>query len=177
MINLVRIINTSVDNLGRRVAKFFRLGKIVETATQAAPYGVDAQPIEDCIAVYAQSGIKGKTVIIGYINKNAIADVGEHRIFSTDADGAVQFYIHLKNDGTCDIGGDADNMVRFSELETAFNQLKDDHDTLVTAFNAHMHPTAATGAPSPPTPVPNQIPAVPSTADISGAKIDEIKTL
>lgn len=177
MINLVRIQNTVADSVGRRIAKFFRLGRNVETAIQAAAYGTDANPIEDCIAVYAQTGIKGKTVIIGYINKNAIAAVGEHRIFSTDADGAPQFYIHLKNDGTCEIGGNTDNMVRFSELETAFNQLKDDHDALVTAFNTHMHPTAATGAPSPPTPVPNQIPAVVSTADISGAKIEEVKTL
>lgn len=177
MINLVRIINTSVDDLGRRVVKFFRLGKTVETALQAMPYGVDAQPIEDCIAVYSQTGIKGKSVIIGYINKNAIAGVGEHRLFSTDADGVVKFYLHLKNDGTCEIGGSADNMVRFSELETAFNQLKSDYGDLVNAFNAHMHATAAPGAPSPPTPVPNVIPALPSTADISGAKIDEIKTL
>lgn len=144
---------------------------------QAGAYGTDAQPIEDCIAIYAQTGVKGKTVIIGYINKNAVAGVGEHRLFSTDADGVVKFYIHLKNDGTCEIGGNADNMVRYSKLEEAFNQLKSDHDALVTAFNAHMHPTAGTGAPSPPTPIPNSIPATPSTADISDAKIEEIKTL
>lgn len=34
---------------------------------------------------------------------------------------------------------------------------------LVTAFNAHMHPTAGTGAPSPPTPVPGMIPLTPPT--------------
>jgi len=84
-------------------------------------------------------------------------------------------YIQIKSD-FIEIGGDTDFMVRFSELETAYNQLKSDHDDLVNAFNAHMHATAAPGAPSIPTPGAG-IPAVASTGDISGAKIDEIKTI
>ena len=174
MINLVRIINTSVDDLGRRIVKFFRLGKTVETAMQAGAYGTDAQPIEDCIAVYAQTGVKGKSVIIGYINKNAIAAVGEHRLFSTDADGVVKFYIHLKNDGTCDIGGSANHMTRYEELETAFNELKSDFNTHVNNYNTHVHPGVLAGPAS--TAVTVSV-STPSQADISGAKIDEIKTL
>lgn len=174
MINLVRIINTSVDDLGRRVVKFFRLGKTVETALHAMPYGVDAQPIEDCIAVYSQTGIKGKSVIIGYINKNAIAGVGEHRLFSTDTDGVVKFYLHLKNDGTCEIGGSANHMTRYEELETAFNELKSDFNTHVNNYNTHVHPGVLAGPAS--TAVTVSV-STPSQADISGAKIDEIKTL
>lgn len=174
MINIVRTINTSVDSLGRRLVKFFRLGKTVETAMQAGAYGTDAQPIKDAVAVYAQTGVKGKTVIIGYINKNAVADVGEHRLFSTDADGAVQFYIHLKNDGTCDIGGSANHMTRYEELETAFNELKSDFNTHVNNYNTHVHPGVLAGPAS--TAVTVSV-STPSQADISGAKIDEIKTL
>lgn len=174
MINIVRTINTSVDSLGRRVVKFFRLGKTVETAMQAGAYGTDAQPIKDAVAVYAQTGVKGKTVIIGYINKNAIADVGEHRLFSTDADGALQFYIHLKNDGTCDIGGNSDNMVRYSELKSAFDELKQDFNTHVQNYNLHVHPGVTPGPSS--TAVTPTV-STPSQADISNAKIEEIKTL
>jgi hypothetical protein len=174
MINIVRTIDTTVDSIGRRIVKFFRLGKTVETAMQAAAYGTDAQPIEDCIAIYAQTGVKGKTVIIGYINKNAVAGVGEHRLFSTDADGAVQFYIHLKNDGTCEIGGSANHMTRYEELETAFNELKSDFNTHVNNYNTHVHPGVLAGPAS--TAVTVSV-STPSQADISGAKIDEIKTL
>lgn len=141
---------------------------------QAGAYGTDAQPIKDAVAVYAQTGVKGKTVIIGYINKNAVADVGEHRLFSTDADGAVQFYIHLKNDGTCDIGGSANHMTRYEELETAFNELKSDFNTHVNNYNTHVHPGVLAGPAS--TAVTVSV-STPSQADISGAKIDEIKTL
>jgi hypothetical protein len=54
--------------------------------------------------------------------------------------------------------------------------LLSDHNDLVNAFNAHMHPTAGTGPPSPPTPG-TGIPATPSTASVDDAKINEIKTL
>jgi hypothetical protein len=180
---LTKIISTEIDSLTRRVIKFLRYGlKDTRTAEQIGPYGVDSNPIKDMVAVYTLTGTKGEAVIIGYINKNAIADVGENRIFSTDANGEVKATIHLKNTGVTqmtgtswEIGGDAKNLVKFQELETAFNSLKQSHNDLVSAFNAHMHPTAGTGAPSPPTPGAG-IPAQPATANISGAKIDNIKT-
>lgn len=170
---LVTIISTVVES-GLRIVKFFHLGKNVKTSVQAAPWGVDAHPVKDAIAVYAETGVKGKAVIIGYLNVNALAAVGEHRLFSTDADGAVQFYIHLKNDGTAEIGGNADNMVRYSELETAFNELKQDFNTHVQNYNTHVHPGVTAGPGS--TAVTPAV-STPSQADISGAKIDEIKTL
>jgi hypothetical protein len=55
-------------------------------------------------------------------------------------------------------------MTRFEELETGFNQLKSDFNSFLT----HVH-----GGPgTPPAP-----PVLPSTASISGAKINEVKTL
>jgi hypothetical protein len=128
------------------------------------------------VAVYAPTSEMGKTVIIGYLNIDAIAEVGGNRIYSTDADGVVQSVIYLRANGDAEINGTEDNMVRFTKLKEAFDTLKSDHNKLVTAFNTHLHPTAAVGPPSPPTPIPNSIPAIPSTADISGAKIDNVKT-
>jgi hypothetical protein len=75
-------------------------------------------------------------------------------------------------------------MVRYQELETGFNQLKNDHNDLVnkyndlvTKFNTHVHSGVTTGpGASGPTSLTGQAENE-SSADISGAKIDEIKTL
>jgi hypothetical protein len=44
--------------------------------------------------------------------------------------------------------------------------------TLATAINSHMHPTAGTGAPSTPTPIPNVIPYVPGVVASTNLKAD-----
>jgi hypothetical protein len=61
-----------------------------------------------------------------------------------------------------ELGGNVDNAVRFSALETAFNQLKSD-------FDGHTHGGVDTGGGT-------TSPAITSSADITGAKIDNIKT-
>lgn len=162
MINVTKVISNSIKSATRFV-KFLRMGKSdVQECRQVAPYGDDSSPIKGMAAIYAKTGEVGKPVIIGYVNKNQIADVGEKRIFSTDADGNVQMFLHLKNDGTAEFGGDADFMVRYNELKIGFDQLQKE-------FNAHTH-TGNSGSPT-------TAPLVPSTADISAAKITEIKTL
>jgi hypothetical protein len=176
--NFTTVISTTFDSLNRLKVKFLRMGKSdVQECLESSAYGTDSNPVKDMVAIYTPTGENGKNVIIGYINKNRLAEIGEHRIFSTNDQGVLSTYIWLKNDETMEIGGDADFMVRYSVLESAFNDLKGTVNDLVSAFNSHMHATAATGPPSIPTPIPSSIPAIPSTADISGAKIDEIKTL
>lgn len=178
--NFVKTISTEIDSLSRRVVKVLRYGtKDVQTAIESAPFGIDANPYKDLIAVYGKTDSKGKKIILGYLNKNQIADVGEIRLYSTDSSGVEKFYTFLKNDGTMEIGGNSDNMVRFSELENAFNELKSDFNTLVTTFNGHIHTTTATvgATPTPGVIAPTTTPGTSSTADISPAKIDEIKTL
>jgi len=175
--NLVKIISAELDSLKSRVVKFLRLGlNDVQTSVQINPYGVDANPIADMIALYSPTEEKGKTVIIGYINVNQIAAPGEHRIFSTDADGNVVMALHLKNDGTAEFGGNNDFMVRYSALETAFNELKADHNSLASKWSTFAAAYVA-GGPSVQGLPPTASSEAASTADISGAKIDEIKTL
>ncbi len=172
---LVKVISTRIANGGIRLIKFLRMGLFdVQETKVAAPYGVDSNPIEDMVAVYAETSEKGNPVIIGYLNKNQIADIGEYRTFSTDEDGVEQFYMHLKNDGIAEIGGDTDFMVRYSELESAFNELRDDYNAFLIKYNAHVHPGVVVGPGS--TLITPSVES-PSTADISGAKIDEIKTI
>lgn len=164
--NFVTIISTTLDSLNRRLIKFRRLGKKdIQECLQAAPYGVDANPIAEVIAIYSPTLQNGKPVILTYLNKNQIAEPGEHRIFSTDSNGDVVMALHLKNDGTVEFGGDADNMIRFIPLNTALN-------SQASSINVELVKIAAAiNAIVPGSYTPSTI-----SIDISGSKIDEIKT-
>lgn len=164
MAQRVTVFSSSFDSLKSRVIKFLRFGlNDTQTATEAVPFGIDSNPVKDMIAIYSKTSTMGEAVIIGYINENQLADPGETRIFSTDSSGGLKTYIWLKADGKIQLGGTADNAVRFSKLEDGFNQLKSDFNNFLT----HVHGTAGT---------PTTPPALPSTASISDAKIDEIQT-
>lgn len=174
MLNITKVISTSFDDLQRRIIKVLRKGKSdVQTPMESAPFGIDSNPIKDMIAVYGQTEEKGKTVIIGYIDKNKLAASGESRFYSTDDNGSLKTYIWLKNDGTMEIGGNTKHMVRYEELQTAFNQLKQDLNTFITIFNSHTHTGVTIGVGSTST---TTTPGTTSSADISPAKIDNIKT-
>lgn len=163
--DITKTISTEYDNLRRRIVKVLRFGKTdARTAKEAAPYGTDSNPIKGMTAVYSQTSNKKDRVIIGYINKNGLAASGEHRTFSTDDDGVVKFFIWQKKDGTCEIGGNSDFMVRFNALKSGFDQLRQD-------FNTHVHTGVQTGGGS------SGVPATPSSASIDNAKIEQIKTL
>lgn len=172
MIRLVKVISSAITSKVRSVKFYWRGKSDVRNSEDFSPFGIDGNPLKDMVAIAVQSGQDGKAFIIGYLNKNQLAEPGELRLFSLDASGVEKTYQWFKKDGTIEILGNTDNMVRYSELETAFNQLKDDHDRLVILFNTHTHsggtimgntgPVSATG--------------LPSTADITPAKIDEIKT-
>jgi hypothetical protein len=108
----------------------------------------------------------GEKIIIGYINTNAIAQSGELRLFALKSDNSDSFYIHLKNDGTCDLGGTSDFAVKFSGLESEFNKLKKAFNDFALAYKPGG--PAAVGLPA----VIQQC-----DADISQAKNDKIKTL
>lgn len=161
MIWLTTTLSTAVDSMNRLIQKVRRLGKYdIQTAPIAAPYGVDSNPIEGMVAIFAETSMKGDQVIIGYVNKNAIAEVGGLRLFSTNSAGAEQFYVYLRASNNLELGGDARHLARFEELETAFNELK-------SAYNSHTHLSTATGTPTSTT-------SAASSADISACKIDNI---
>lgn len=91
------------------------------------------------------------------------SDPGEIEIYSTDNPvTAKQARIYLNKDGEIILNQGSDFAVRFSALETAFNQFKSDYD-------AHTHPYVDT-----PVGPSTTSATTPSTADISGAKIEEI---
>ena len=164
--NLTRVISTAFDSVLRRIVKVRRYGKDdTQTAIEGSPYGTDSNPIAGMIAIYAPTSDKGKKVIIGYVNISQLAAVGEHRIFSTDTDGELKFYVWLKNDGTCQMGGTAHNLVRYTPLNQGLQDLK-------TALQAELFAIAAGIATGGGSYTPGTL-----TVDIAGSKIDEIKTL
>lgn len=162
---LVKVISTKLQN-GYRLIKHLGMGKDdVQETHYAQPYGTDANPPKAMIALFAQTGSRGESVVVGYINKHQLAAAGEHRIFSTNEDGdEVKFYIHLKADGTCEVGGDAHNAVRYSPLNDALQDFKTAMQAELTAIATGI--AAGGGSYSPGT----------LQIDISAAKIDEIKT-
>lgn len=159
-----KVISSFVKNT-KMLIKVFVLGnKDVQTPVQVSPYGVDGNPIKDMIALYAPTNEYGQNAIVGYIHKNYKAEPGELRLFCTDTNGAEKFFVWLKKDGSIEIGGNADNAVRYSPLNTAMTQLQTDINTQLALISAGI--SAAGGSYTP-----GNI-----SIDISGSKIDDIKT-
>ena len=142
MLNIVKTDSFSLDNLKRRIVKFLLRATDTQTGKECAPFGVDAGPIKGMQAIYAPTQNRGQSVIMGYINTNQLADVGELHLYSTNSNGTEQFRIKLKNDGNCELGGNADNAVRYSPL----NQGLQNHNTQVlTELNKISTAIAALG--------------------------------
>ncbi len=154
------IILSRVKSATSEFVKILRYGKNdVQTSDQYLPAGIDSKPVKEQMAVQGTTSDKGETVILGYLIESDKTNPGEFRIFATDSDGVEVFSMYFKNDGTVEFGGNADNLIRFTGLNTALQTFIGDLNTkLAAAF------TALGGS-------------WPGTSlDISGAKIDEIKS-
>lgn len=129
---LAKTISTELDKLKRLLIKVTRYGfNDTQTPIQATPYGLDSNPIKGMVAVFSQTGEKGKPVILGYLNPTSLAKVGEFRMYSTDLSGALQFYILLTNTGKCEIGGKTNNLVKWFPLSDNLN-------TMVSLINQNL---------------------------------------
>lgn len=163
-------ITKSIVNKSRRFVKFIGMGRDdVKEHRAAAPWGDESVPIKDAVAIWANTSVSGEAVVVGYINTSALEDLnpGERRIFSTNDTGTLQVYARFTDAGKLELNGDADNLVRYSELKTAFDQLRTDLNALTALYNAHVHPSLGSPTPSVSTP---------STADMTASKIDELQT-
>lgn len=151
-------------------------------------------PINEPIASSGERKLNGRdddAKIVNYIwlkkdgtinvwNENANIEInpdGEYLLttpkatIKADKDGNIELendagsFLNLTDGTIAELMGNADFAVRYSELETAFNQLKSDFDN-----HTHLVPGVTSGSFSATATAPTN-----STADISGAKIDEIK--
>lgn len=157
--------------------------------------GVDSSPVNDSKVFVVKSGEAWKIAVGVNDNIEPKAEPGEYEIYSSSG-GQKKVRINLKPDGTLtietdsnaalEIGGDisidasgqmilqggGDNAVRFSELKTAFDQLKSDHDNFLNEYKFHTHTGVAPGGSITGTTVSTQ---ANSTADISPSKVDNIE--
>lgn len=165
---IVKVASSMVKN-GLRYIKNVFSGDAHESI-QVAPFGDDSCPPDNIKGVKVKTTSDAYQVIIGYFNRSNVATKGEKRIYSVKNDGSVSFFVHLKSDGTVEIGGDTDNLVRYSKLKEGFDQLKSDFNEF-KATHTHIGVTAGGGTSG----VPSD--TSPSEADITECKIDEIKTI
>ena len=176
MNRIAKVISTQEDAEIRRLIKVLGLGTDdVQEVLQAAPYGDDSNPIKNMVAVMSETNDSGESAIVGYINKNQIAEVGEKRIFSTDSDGNVVMSLHLKNDGTAEFGGNSDNLVRFSNTKLVTDELKTDLTNLKSILSTWV-PVPTDGGAALKVLLAAYFSA-PIVQSIDSSKINEIKTL
>jgi len=100
------------------------------------------------------------------------ANEGALKLYATDADGVEVGSHLLDRDGTHVFNEGEDWAVRYTALETAFNELKGKHNKLQAAFDAHTHPGVESGSSSTGMTVAS---GAESEADITPAKIVEVR--
>ena len=91
------------------------------------------------------------------------SESGEYEIYASDG-VTKKSRVKCKVDGVVELNGTADFAVRYSKLEAAFNDLQSKWNTFANAYV----PGGPGGIGTPPT-------AIPSTGDITQAKITEVK--
>lgn len=163
--NWSKYFSNILDAFGHREIKVSGYG--TATADQVAPFGDDSVPVQGMDAIYCETDTDEQPVILGYVNTNCLAGEGEKRFFSIkkndDGTYSQAFYTWMKADGTYEIGGDADNLIRYAALNTALQaQIEKMQEQLVLIAAG-----IATGGGSY---TPGDI-----TLDISAAKIEEVK--
>lgn len=71
---------------------------------------------------------------------------GEKLLYSRDGDGAFSAFIRFLQNGDLNLNGDSDNVVRFSDLDTAISNMVDSiNNAITTAITGHTHPGVVSG--------------------------------
>lgn len=154
------VVSTAIKN-GYRFVKTKISRLFVEETKTLNPFGFDSNVPKGFIAVIAETSNNSDPVIVGYLNKNAMEGlkVGDSMQYSTDENGITKSTLILRNDGTAELLGNADNAIRYAALNTALQ-------VYVEAVNNQLITALA--------PVPYIW--LPIDLDISLSKIEEIKT-
>lgn len=116
MITYSKLKSSAIEN-GKRILKVLQFG--TKTAKECAPFGFDSAAPENMTAIFAETSNAGESVIIGYINKNQLAEPGESRMYSIDSEGEVMAYIYAKKTGVLELNGNDYFAVRFDPLNNA----------------------------------------------------------
>ena len=126
MITLSKLKSVAIEQ-GQRIFKVLQYGP--KTDNECGPFGLDSSPLENYTAIYAETANAGESLIIGYIQKNQIAQQGEARLFSLDSNGLLKAEIFCKADGTIILNGGVNSSIRYEPLNTELQKLKNDINT------------------------------------------------
>jgi hypothetical protein len=124
MISLARFKSAIIEG-GKRILKVEQFG--AKTAKECYPFGFDSMPPENWTAIYADTANKDESVIIGYINKNQLAEAGGSRMYALGSFGEVVGFVRCGANGITELNGSAFSSVRFESLKIAI----DNNDTLI----------------------------------------------
>ena len=154
----------------------------VQTIELMSQSGEDSPPVNDAILLIAYVGDSTAFALAVDDGIEPRVEPGEKEFYSTD--GLIRLArLKFNKDKELECNGKLDNAVRFAELETAFNQLRDDHDLLVIKFNSlsalhdgHVHDNTTPGPSGSFSglTVAGAITDIPSTADMSDAKVNSV---
>lgn len=182
MIAIRRITQSSYNKLKQLVYTVIS-ARGTFTAEEYGPYGMDSRAPEDNAVLYDNTERDGDEVIIGVLNKDRKAEIGEVRLFCTDENGAFKFNVWLRADGTLFIG-DSDQpssftnfAVKYNEALAEINKLKTTVDDVVQKWNAFATayvPGGPTVVGSPPTLSTSMVTA--NNSDFTKMKNEKIKT-
>jgi hypothetical protein len=168
--------HTGIEKLGRADGN-----SVVVTAKGNAERGTDGELYgTHGVVSRASKKTRGVKIRIGKLSIAIAAytygveppeNEGALKLYATDADGVEVGSHLLDSDGTHVFNEGEDWAVRYSALETAFNELQGQHNKLQSAFDLHTHGGVETGGGSTAIPAPS---GAESTTDISAAKVEEI---
>lgn len=120
-------IKSSVIEAGKRILKVEQFG--AKTAKESYPFGFDSSAPEGFTAIFAETTNKDASVIVGYINKNQLATIGESRMYAVDPSGEVVGFVYARASGVLELNGSAFSSVRFQSLKIAI----DNNDASINA--------------------------------------------
>lgn len=141
----------------------------VELMTHA---GDDTIPPDGSRVTIFDVGEAWKIAIASNDGIKSTMKAGEKQIYSS-ANGIIKAFTKYLEDGNLELNGNTDNVTAFQDMKDAFDTLKSDLNKLVTNFNAHTHSGIVSG-PSNSGPISGS-PGIPSTADMSSAKVPTVK--
>lgn len=107
---------------GKRILKSIGIGGSVMTTKESMPFGIDSQPLENWTAIYAETTNKSESVIIGYINKNQIAEPGENRMYALGPEGGISSFVFLKSNGEIWLNSGENSAVLWEGLKNSIDQ-------------------------------------------------------
>lgn len=118
MLTFSKLKSSSIEQ-GKRILKVFQFG--AKTAKEVSPFGFDGCAPENWTAIYGETSNKGESVVIGYINKNQLSEVGGSRMYALGSSGEVVGYVYARASGVLELNGNEFSGVRFQNLVQAIN--------------------------------------------------------